>query len=142
MTTIESAKYEGYLWYSDNVTPEIFYGNVVSGDIAFEDNDNPFVVEGNLWNNETRESISVRYIDGHYYVRRTIVSTDELAGLEASASTDQAVATSIKKYVPHRIEGVKFLKFLQYWAEEPDPMCEGMKALRPEKLVFIGFEND
>ena len=33
MTTIESAKYEGYLWYSDNVTPEIFYGNVVSGDI-------------------------------------------------------------------------------------------------------------
>lgn len=139
MKTIESAKYEGYLWYSDKGAPQVFSGDVMSGEIVLADNDNPFVVEGNLWNAESLESITIRYVDGQYWVRRTTVGIDELLGVEATV--DKPVATSLKKYVPHRIEGVKYLKFLQYWHGAPDPMCCGMKALRPEKLVFVGFEK-
>ena len=33
------------------------------------------------------------------------------------------------------------LCFVQFWKEEPDPLCENMNVLRPGKIVFVGFED-
>ena len=126
METIDKAGYEGYVWMSDRQEP-----SVISPDEAFEmtlcDNDNPFVVEGNLWDATNRVSIMIKYVDGKYIVRRTEV-TDEC----------RKNATR-KEFLPHRIEGVKKLAFLQCWDEVEDPLCENMVTLQPGKLLFVGF---
>ena len=49
--------------------------------------------------------------------------------------------TTRKIYVARRMQGIKGLKFLQYWTSEPDVLCEGMPVLQPSKLVFVGFEK-
>lgn len=128
METIEEAKYEGYIWMSDSqeplvITPDKTYG------LVLRDTDNPFVVEGNLWNADTQTSIMVKYIDGKYIVRQVLVTEE-----------DRREAVK-KEYIPHRIEGAEKLSFLQYWVEEADPLCEGMTTLRPGKLVFVGFSK-
>lgn len=144
METIESAKYEGYLWRSDQPEPEVFMGDKPVGEITLSDDDNPFVVEGNLWDAATRRSVTIRYVDGHYRVRRTEVTPDELAGIKDAGLDPLAgelVATTKKEYIAHRIPGVKSLRYLQYWKGEADELCAGFKALRPEKLVFVGLKK-
>lgn len=128
METIEKAPYEGYIWRSNQqkplvITPDKPYG------VDLRDTDNPFVVEGNLWNETSNVSIMIKYVDGKYIVRRTVV-TDEC----------RKNATE-KEFIAHRIDGVKKLKFLQYWVETVDALCEGMTTLRPGKLVFVGFSK-
>ena len=126
MEKIDKAGYEGYVWMSDRQEP-----SVIRPDEEFEmtlrDEDNPFVVEGNLWDAATGLSIMIKYVDGKYIVRCTVV-------------TDECIKnTTRKEFLPHRIEGVKKLVFLQCWDEVEDPLCENMVTLQPGKLVFVGF---
>ena len=89
----------------------------------------------------------IRYVNGRYLVRHTVVTDKELLGIDdrlldpVAGKTNDLVATTVKEYLPHRLEGVKALRFLQYWQGEEDAMCEGMTALRPSKLVFVGFNK-
>ena len=140
---IDKANYEGYIWWSDQPTPDVFDGNE-EVDITLCDTDNPFIVEGNLWDAEHRRSISIRYADGHYYVREVNVTELELKGIDdkkLDAAKGQ-VATVEKEYVPNKMpEWVSALRFLQYWKVENDLMCDGMPMLRPSQLVFIGFKK-
>lgn len=137
MEHIEAAKYMGYLWYSNEKEPKVFDGNEMVPEINLDEKENPFIIEGNLWDEDGRKSIMIRYVDGKYIVHRTEVNEEELKGISSS----QAYATR-KDYLAHRIGGVKCLSFLQYWQEETDDMCEGMQVLRPSKLVFIGFDKN
>ena len=126
MEKIDKARYEGYVWMSDRQEP-----SVIHPDEEFEmtlcDEDNPFVVEGNLWDAAAEVSIMIKYVDGKYIVRRTEV-------------TDECMKNATRKeFLPHRIKGVKKLLFLQCWNEEKDPLCENMVTLQPGKLVFMGF---
>lgn len=142
---IAKAPYEGYIWYSDSKRPEVFDGTREMG-FDLDDADRCFVIEGYLWNGKDKESVAIRYVDGHYYIETVQVTDRELQGigddlLTVGSSADQQVATTVCNYVAHRIEGVKGLRFLRYWQGEPDDMCEGMEVLRPSQLVFIGFEK-
>lgn len=147
MEHIEAAKYVGYLWYSNEKEPKVFDGNEMVPEINLDEKKNPFIIEGNLWDEDGRgESIMIRYVDGEYIVHRTQVKKEELKGSSSRAysqayGSGSPIATTLKKYLAHRIEGVKCLCFLQYWQAESDEMCEGMQVLRPSKLVFIGFDR-
>lgn len=148
MHTIEKAKYEGYLWWSDNKKPIVYYGNDVLS-LQFDDKDNPFIIEGNLWDSESRISIYIKYVDGKHIIRRTSVTKDELNGindcsLEVNDISCPLIATTIKEFIAHRIPSVRKLRFLQYWETVADKenMCEGMVALQPSKIVFIGFNKE
>lgn len=132
ITEIPKAKYQGYIWRSDSDSPEVLTGD--ENDDMLDPKDNSFIIEGNLWDEATGASISIRYIDGRYYIHRTTLTTEERTG-----ETDHS---TIKKYVAHRIDEYKYLRFVQLWESRPDPMCEGMEVLEPSKLVFIGFTND
>lgn len=145
MGSIAKAKYEGYLWWSDSREPEVLDGSK-DYECSFDASQNPFVIEGNLWDATTNESVYIRYVDGQYIVRRIVVSAEELQGIsDKSLTCDDInkilVATTKKTYVARRMQGVKGLKFLQYWTSEPDVLCEGMPVLQPSKLVFVGFEK-
>lgn len=122
------------------------YDGTQEVDIPLCDTDNPFIIEGNLWDAEQHCSWSIRYADGRYYVRKTDVTEQELEGIDdiTMDATDAAgqVVTTLKKYIPNKMpEWVSALRFLQYWEAVPDDMYEGMPVLRPSKLVFIGFER-
>ncbi len=144
MKTIEKAKYEGYLWYSDKKIPEVFHGDKEIG-VELDDNQNPFVIEGNLWDIEKSVSILIKYADGKHIVRRTLVSPKEINGTNDNNLNfyeEKVVATSRKTFIAHRINWVRELNFLQYWRTEKDDFCEGMNVLQPAELVFIGFKKE
>ncbi len=142
MKQIEAAKYKGYLWYSNEKKPMVFDGSEPVPEMNLDEEKNPFIIEGNLWDADNLMSIMIRYVDGKYIVRRTKVKEEELSRAYSQAyESGSPIATTLKKYLAHRIEGVKCLCFLQYWQAEPDKMCEGMQVLRPSKLVFIGFDK-
>lgn len=145
MEHIEAAKYVGYLWYSNEKEPKVFDGSEMVPEINLDEKENPFIIEGNLWDEDDRKSmksIMIRYVDGKYIVHRTEVNEEELKGISSSQAygSKSHIATTRKDYLAHRIGGVKCLSFLQYWKAEADEMCEGMQVLRPLKLVFIGFD--
>ena len=142
MKQIEAAKYEGYLWYCNEKKPMVFDGSEPVPEMNLDEEKNPFIIEGNLWDEDGRNSIMIRYVDGEYIVRRTKVKEEELkASSRASSQAYESGSPTLKKYLAHRIEGVKCLCFLQYWQAESDKMCEGMQVLRPSKLVLIGFDK-
>lgn len=123
----------------------MFDGNEMVPEINLDEKENPFIIEGNLWDKDGRKSIMIRYVDGKYIVHSTHVNEEELKGISSSRASSQAYESgspTLKKYLAHRIEGVKCLCFLQYWQAEPDDMCEKMCVLRPSKLVFIGFDKN
>lgn len=134
-------KYKGYLWWSNSPIPEIYDGESELP-ITFDEqrttllspdcDANPFIVEGNLWDATNMVSIYIKYVDGEYLVRST-----NLQQADASGSYEYTQET----YAPHRMDGIAGLKFRQYWRTESDPLCEGMEALQPAMLVFVGFEK-
>ena len=127
ITEIPEANYQGYIWYSDSDHPKVHTGDKAYGG-TLDPKANPFIIEGNLWDEANRASISIRYVDGRYYIHRTVLTSDEVK--------------NYKTFVAHRIEGCTYLRFVQLWEPRTDTMCEGMEVLEPSKLVFIGLTKD
>lgn len=143
MKLIKPAKYEGYIWYSDQKAPEVYNGEEVVDEIVLDEQSNPFIIEGNLWDEEQGMSIMIRYVDGEYLVRPIHVSKEERQGI-SSEEVNQKVATTIKEYQPlpcMKAKNVDVLRFLQYWEQKDDEFCADMPVLQPSKLVFIGFDK-
>lgn len=137
---IEPGCYEGYLWLSDEDTPILIPTkregyNLEKDGLDLPSDQNPFVIEGLLFDASNSKSIKIKYIDGGYLVKEY--------SLEPQTPSDVQDVT----YQSHRMGGRK-LKFLQYWEENNDESCDdpqderGMKTLRPGKLVFVGFDNN
>lgn len=124
-------KYEGYIWLSDATHPTVFPGKD-DNSIVLDEEANPFIIEGALFDKANGKSISIKYVDGRYIISEHNVSPDEMNG------NDHIIR---KNYLAHRMHGVKGLSYLQYWRKEADPLCEEMETLQPDKLVFIGFTD-
>ena len=123
---IQSLEYEGYLWMSDSEEPEIYDYRKVE----LPQTDNPFVVEGQLYNKEKGVSYSIKYVDGHYIVIEHIVVDKDLSNQ----------CNELKTYLANRM-GDRWLKFLRYWEEKKDENCMNMPVLSLTKTVFIGFKD-
>ena len=137
---IPRGSYVGYIWLSDEAKPIVIPEQSDRYDLErdgldFSSNHNPFVVEGLLYDASRNLSITIKYVDGGYIVNEYLI--------------DKLVSPNFKEvaYQSHRMDGRK-LKFRQYWEEAEDEFCDdpqdtkGMKTLRPDKLVFVGFDNN
>ncbi len=124
--------YEGYIWMSDATKPVVYNSNE-SVDITLDDNANPFVIEGELYDKQNGESISIRFADGHYFVKKFTVKPEDLKGSERVTK---------KEYLAQRMPGVGRLKYLQYWNEAKDTLCDDMETLQPGDLVFVGYKAE
>lgn len=124
---ISKAKYEGYLWRSDSPTPEVIDGSAET-EITLIDEDNPFVVEGQLWDKVQNRSIAIRYAGGHYCIAETTVTPEQFQ--------EPTVC-----YIAHRMAGIKGLKFLRIWTEQNSKYCEDMPVMTLQNTVFVGFEK-
>ena len=132
---------EGYLWWSDQEKPKVYVeGKVyIENDEQAEDNvkefdlvngQNPFIVEGQLYDKAKHTSISIKYVDGEYIYKEFPVSPTDIS----SDMIDK------KEYFSNRM-GNRLLKVLRYWKETPDSLCEGWNVLTIDKNVFVGFKN-
>lgn len=129
---IDTKKYEGYLWYSDQNKPLLLPDTSIN-EIQLTDGDNPFVIEGLLWDQQNMTSISIRYIDGKYMIKEIKVKKDELDNNNSEHAT-------YTEYIAHRLEGISKLKFIRYWEPQSDPECEGMDVLQQTNIAFVGFK--
>ena len=125
---IKPGEYQGYIWYSDNTTPERLYNE----ELHLQHREGAFIVEGLLWSQDSLTSIIIRYHDGMQHVYEEVVTPDDL-------KDDEKV--SRESYVSHRIPGLPRLNFLRYWKPEADKLCEGFEVLKPSAFVFVGFDN-
>ena len=130
----ETYQYEGYLWMSDQEEPKVFENQPVA--LPRED-DNPFVVEGQLFNKKHGLSYSIKYVDGEYIIQEYTVT-------EADKNNPN---NEKKAYLSNRMGG-RWLQFLRYWEEILDEdnykdvaNPEGLPVLTQTKNVFIGFKE-
>ena len=128
-----SHRWTGYIWKSDAVEPQIILDEEFDIE-EIKDSDNPFVVEGELYDAGNDISLSIRYVDGRHLIK----------AFDFRKSETGTEMTSVS-FLPNNMPGVAELEFCQVWRPEEDEMCTGdngekMKVLRPAELVFKGFK--
>lgn len=128
METIQINKCEGYLWWSDQQKPKVYQDELI--DICLDETENPFVVEGLLYDEENKESYSVKYVDGLYLINKYKVDESDFINIDNEE----------KSYLSNRMDD-RWLKFIRYWEEKEDGNCMDMPVLTLTKNVFIGFDE-
>lgn len=123
LSEIPQGNYEGYYWKSDCENPIIIDSNFN----YIETQNNSFIIEGMLWDNDQNISIMIMHT-GQYHISQYNIK--------------ELPDTFDKYYIAHKIEGVKKLKFKQIWLPEPDPLCDGMDVLKLKAIVFTGFKKN
>ncbi len=133
--------FEGYVWWSNQDCPLVYrLGKVCKngeecGDecktLRLANGQNPFVVEGMLYDKVKRTSYCLKYVDGEYIIKEFEVGATDISNTEIDK----------KEYLGNRMGGKLWLKFLRYWNETEDANCAGMKVLTVEKNVFVGFKE-
>lgn len=128
MKTINIKNCEGYLCWSDQQIPQVYQNDAL--DICLDEATNPFVVEGQLYDKECRQSYSIKYVDGQYLITKYNVAEWDFANPDNER----------KYFFSNRMDG-RWLKFLRYWEEKEDENCMGMPVLTFTKNVFVGFKE-
>jgi len=126
---IEKSIYNGYIWYSNESNPEVFQDKEFEFDT--DKIENPFIIEGQLYDDQKKISYSIKFVDGKYICRKYQVKSTDFNKKDVE----------IKTFHANRMDNLN-LQFLQYWKEEDDELCEGMKVLQPKELVFVGFVKE
>ena len=126
---IEKSIYDGYIWYSDKSNPKVFQDEEFEFDT--DKIENPFIIEGQLYDDQKMISYSIKFVDGKYICKKYEVESTDFNKKDVE----------IKTFHANRMDNLK-LQFLQYWKEEVDELCEGMKVLQPKELVFVGFVKE
>ncbi len=120
---IEKKKYQGYLWYSNAQCPEIHDGQSEWG-IEIDEAMNPFIIEGLLWDEDSRTSVSIKYIDGRYYKKETVLGGEY----------------DLVEYIPRRMPKVSKLLFARCWKTVNDELCEGFNTKKLDCVIFKGLK--
>lgn len=141
MTTIESAKYQGYLWYSDQRQPEVYLGNASVVEFTLDESKNPFIVEGNLYDAERQLSISIKFADGKYIV--TKYDLGRIAADESVSEECHLTSSRIQETVDtDNAEKCEISVYKRIWKAAPDTLNGGRMVLKPFGLAFAGFRKN
>lgn len=117
----------GYIWWSDKAEPEI----IQNKQVILKNEEIPFIIEGQLFDDESKTSYSIKYVDGEYKLKPYVVADEDF-------NKSNVV---LRKYQSHRMDG-KILQFLEYWKAEKDELCLDMEVLKPTEVVFVGFKEN
>lgn len=127
----QNIDFTGYVWMSDSQNPVVDPTEIKKILNKTSDNSNPFVIEGQLYCDSTKQSFSIRYTDGEYFV------------VEYNLSEANKTNGIYKEFVSNRIPNNKKLRFFAYWEAKPDSLCKDMQVLQPADFAFVGFgENN
>ena len=128
MKAINIKNCEGYLWWSDQQTPQVYQDEAL--DICLDETKNPFVVEGQLYDRVNCQSYSIKSVDGQYLINKYKVTEQDFSNPD----------NELKRFFSNRMDG-RWLKFLHYWEKKEDENCMGMPVLTFTKNVFVGFNE-
>lgn len=131
---IEKSKYQGYLWYSHKNEPDIIDNNV-EFELEISNTDNPFIIEGQLY--DGTKSISIKFVDGKYIKKEYIVPEVDKKYPKEYVQTKRYLANS-RMFKDSKVTP---LYCKQYWQPEKDQFCEDMYVLQPKEFVFVGFNG-
>ena len=123
ISTLNELKgYTGYVQFSNRRIEEkdVFRGRDVNIDLPEKDT---LLYEAHFFSKDEKKSISVRYINGRWYLDET--------------STAKATGEDIQSYQSHH--GV--VRMAQIWEPLEDENCNGFKAMKLTKVVFAGFKK-
>ncbi len=126
---IPRLNYEGYYWLSDS-SSAVLVDNAPINFSTFEKDGkpkNPFIVEANLYNDDSKKSISVRHIDNGYIL--TVIDWSE----------GKEVEVVEKEFIGHSSLKQRRLKFHEAWDRRIDKYCEELHVLTPAGIGFVGF---
>lgn len=124
LNEIPQGSYTGYYWMSDQEKPDPVNGSFTPN----LKSSNPFIIEAMLWDETNKKSIMITHT-GKY----------QIFEYDIAVLKDEGVLES-KEYMPHRLPGVKKVKFKQYWKAEDDPLCNKFPVLELKAQIFVGFE--
>lgn len=132
---IPGGKLTGFLWRSnsDPHTVKVFDGGQDAPEIKLDASENPFVVEGQLYDIGTNKSYSIKYVDGLYSLK-----VYDVEKLDKEIRDIQEY-----RYIASFDEAPGRLCFREYWREEEkeDTLCLDFKPLCPAEFVFVGFKK-
>lgn len=125
---------QGYLWYSDQTEPETYNNKPV--ELILDEKRNPFIIEGQLYSDEEKKSISIKFIDGNYIVKTYDFNARRFIAPDSAVMTEGRV----EQYIANsRLELSQPLNFIRAWKTEEDKINDNWETLRPTGLVFKGF---
>lgn len=141
-------KYEGYFWESDKQAPQIYKGENLLEEKAFDSEKNPFIIEGQFFDRTTGHSVSIKYVDGEYLIKEYYMETSNEGKTFYVMEKDEN-GEDVKREVKckaveqhykgnSKLEGNN-LRFYELWEEKPDPFCCNMNVLEATKIIFAGF---
>lgn len=128
VNNIPAGIYSGYLWRSDTTAPHVYDNESMDG-IMLQNLENPFKIEGQLYDKDNQRAYSIKYVDGQYMAYEC-----ELKELENLECTEHSYIASFK-------DAPGMLIFKQYWREREDDLCEGMMVSYPAEFVYVGFNK-
>lgn len=133
LSDIPSKEYIGYIWKSDESIPKVLNKEAFP---FLEIEENPFIIEGYLYSEEDKLSISIKYIDGKYFISQINLKKLDLKSDNFVEHKYLSDATIVKQN-----SNFKYIKFVQFWEENKDNLCENMNVLQPAWSAFVGFEE-
>lgn len=125
---IQNLQYSGYIWMSDKTKPELFDNDIYDFSTI---KINPFIIEANLFAVKEKISVSIKHLDGNYFILEIDLS-----------NTEGSQLTEYKYLANNALQNIKKLIYKQYWIEENDSLCEGLPVLKPAWRAFVGFEKE
>ena len=90
-----------------------------------------FVFEAHFSNG--KESIMIRQQNAVWVVSETAISDIDEKDMEYFALEKTTLLTNVKS---------NWVKMAQIWKSEADELCDGMKVMKLQKVVFAGFEKE
>jgi CRISPR type III-associated protein (TIGR04423 family) len=122
---IQDLEYEGYLWYSDKERLDYIDSNAPFQIAKLTAH--PFVVEGALYAAKENVSITIRSLDGVYYVHK--LDLNDLPEHKCIEHWWNVAKDEHKKAVMQEI-----------WLLRRDSLCREMETFFPAFWIFKGFK--
>ncbi len=145
-----NGKFEGYLWESDKQAPTIYNGEKLLEDKSFDGEENPFIIEGLLFDKSTGHSVCIKYVDGEYLIKEYYMETSNEGNtfyILKKDENDEDIKCKVNcEVVEQHYKGNSKLKgnnlhFYELWEEKSDLLCCKMKVLEATKVIFAGFSK-
>lgn len=125
---------QGYLWYSDQTEPRTFIDKDI--ELHLDEKINPFVIEGQLYSDEEKKSICIKFIDGKYIVKTYDFNARRFIAPDSAVMTEGGV----EQYIANsRLNLSQPLNFIRVWRTVKDNINDNWETLRPTGLVFKEF---
>ncbi|MDO9578463.1 MAG: TIGR04423 family type III CRISPR-associated protein [Candidatus Cloacimonadales bacterium] len=134
LSDIPKKKYTGYLWKSNSPTPDVL--NASTYDFSNIE-ENPFIIEGYLYSESENFSISIKQIDGQYFISKIDLAEIDLKNPPKDEITPHCYLSDPAIFKKNN--DFKYIKFIEFWEEKEDNLCENMKVLKPAWIAFLGF---